>query len=123
MLKELRTTHQEQSFATQSTKLKSHQQELVRSPLFSPFSNLSMDGSNLMSSTNRLSSIRNPRRESMGSAVDPFDRYVHAHSVPQENTVAQEESVNETTAFQYERDDSRMSIDSSPSDVRHPSSF
>ena len=73
-----------------------------------------------MSTNGRLSSIRKPRRESAGSMMDQFDRYVvHPHSIAQDITGGGQESVDDTSQLHYDRDDSRMSIDSSPPDIRH----
>lgn len=114
--------HREPSFSMQSHSKPKHEHpnEMVGSPLFSPFSNMSnIDDSHIMNTSARLSSIRNPRRESMGSALDPFDRYVNPHSAIHEAHSSTQGSLEDNSRFHYDRDDSRMSIDSSPSDIRH----
>ncbi len=114
MLKELRTKHQEPSFLSgSSSRVIDHPTDVVNSPVFSPFSNLeATDQSNIILSVSRhLSGARSSRRDSLGSVGDPFDRYIHSM---EQNTLnhGQEDSHDDLSRYP---DDSRMSIDSSPS--------
>lgn len=113
MLKDLRTNHQEPSFSFQSSSRKNRlgvfEDNSELSPIGSPWKRYSgHDGSNAPP----LSSIRNPRRESMGSVLDPFDRLLAQHPEHEEDEEEQERS-----AFQFSKDDSRMSVES-PFDQR-----
>lgn len=114
MLKELRTKHQEPSFLSgSSTRVINHLSDAVSSPVFSPFSNLeAADQSNIILSGSRhLSGTRSSRRDTLGSGGDPFDRYVHSM---EQNTLNHYQQDDHDDVSRYP-DDSRMSIDSSPS--------
>ena len=122
MLKDLRTNQQEPSFSFQSSRKK----EPVfggrsddTSPIASPWKRY---GTHDGHSAPPLSSIRNPRRESTGSALDPFDRFLantnnHHDDDNIEEGDEEVSSEQERSAFQFSRDDSQMSVDS-PFDQR-----
>lgn len=121
MLKDLRTNHQEPSFSFQSSRKKEpvFGERSDLSPVASPWKRY---GTHDGHSAPPLSSIRNPRRESTGSALDPFDRFLANNANNQhDDDIAEgneEESVEqERSTFQFSRDDSQMSVDS-PFDQR-----
>ena len=109
MLKDLRTNHQEPSFSMHSGSLKNENE----SPAFSPWKRYNRQENSLLQSAQPLSSIRNPRRESLGSNIDPFDRFLSEDAEPDQH----DEISQERSGFQFSRDDSRMSVES-PFDIR-----
>ena len=121
MLKDLRTNHQEPSFSFQSSKKKEKSNFGDRSeisPIFSPWKRYSTQDGSMMNSAPPLSSIRNPRRESMGSIIDPFDRFLANNDRQDIAEVEEEDQSAERSAFQFSRDDSQMSVES-PFDRRN----